>query len=82
MAQSFSDANRLSLTMPTLEGFLLNDLIDRSLLLEQDVKDLSIQSKADSMALVYQDCIFDKKVFYAKNVGIRSRIKKEAGGEF
>ncbi|CAG8834316.1 14609_t:CDS:1, partial [Cetraspora pellucida] len=50
--------------MPTLEGFLLDDLIDRSLLSKQE----AMQTETDPMTLVYRDCLFDKEVFYAKNV--------------
>ncbi|KAF0562509.1 protein nynrin [Gigaspora margarita] len=56
-----------------LEGTLLDDPVDRSLLSEEEVKNLAIQTEADPITLVYQDCLFDNKVFYAKNVGIRSK---------
>ncbi|GES87872.1 uncharacterized protein LOC110854461 [Rhizophagus clarus] len=56
--------------MPALEGSLLDNLLDKSLLLEQEAKDLAIRFEADPITLVYQDCLFGKKVFYAKNVGI------------
>ena len=55
--------------MPALEGSLLDDPIDRSLLSEQE----AMRTEADPMTLVYQDCLFDKEVFYTKNVGIRSK---------
>uniref|UniRef100_U9SPY4 DNA-directed DNA polymerase n=1 Tax=Rhizophagus irregularis (strain DAOM 181602 / DAOM 197198 / MUCL 43194) TaxID=747089 RepID=U9SPY4_RHIID len=56
--------------MPTLEGSLLDNSIDKSLLSERETRDLAMQSEADPMSLVYWDCLFDKKVFYAKDVGI------------
>src|SRR6185312_14508927 len=56
-----------------LEGPLLDDPIDRSLLSEQEAKDLALRTEADSMTLVYQNCLFDKEVFYAKNIGICSK---------
>ena len=59
--------------MPTLEGSLLDDLIDRLLLSEQEAKDLTMRTEADPMTLVYQDCLFGKEVFHTKNVGIRSK---------
>ena len=59
--------------MPTLEGSLLDDPVDRSSMSEQETRDLAMRARADPMTLVYQDCLFDKKVFYAKNVGIRSK---------
>jgi hypothetical protein len=59
--------------MPTLEGSLLDAPIDKSLLSEQETKDLAMRSEADPMTLVYLDCLFRKEVFYAKNVGIRSK---------
>ncbi|CAG8741982.1 14448_t:CDS:1, partial [Rhizophagus irregularis] len=42
----------------------------KSLLSERETRDLAMQSEADPMSLVYWDCLFDKKVFYAKDVGI------------
>ena len=59
--------------MPALEGSLLDDPIDRSLLSEQEANNLAMRTEADPMTLVYQDCLFGKEVFYAKNVGIRSK---------
>ena len=59
--------------MPALEGSLLDNPVDRSLLLEQEANNLAMRTEADPMTLVYWDCLFDKEVFYAKNVGIRSR---------
>ncbi|GBC00482.1 hypothetical protein RclHR1_38750001 [Rhizophagus clarus] len=59
--------------MPNLEGFLLDEPIDKSSLSEQEAKDLAIQTETDLMTLVYRDCLFGKEVFYAKNVGIRSK---------
>ena len=59
--------------MPNLEGSLLDDPIDKSSLSEQEAKDLAMRTEADPMTLVYRDCLFGKKVFYAKNVGIRSK---------
>src|SRR5947207_2560618 len=60
--------------MPTLEESLLDDLINRSLLSEQEAKDLTMRTEADPMTLVlYRDCLFGKEVFHAKNVGIRSK---------
>ncbi|CAG8576317.1 4065_t:CDS:2 [Ambispora gerdemannii] len=50
--------------MPTLEGSLLDDPIDKSLLTDQEAKDLAMRTEADSMTL---------EVFHAKNVGIRSK---------
>ena len=55
--------------MPALEGSLLDDLIDRSLLSEQE----AMRTEADPMTLVYRDCLFGNEVFYAKNVGIWSK---------
>src|ERR1700752_441941 len=55
--------------MPALEEYLLDDPIDRSLLSEQE----AIRTEADPMTLVYRDYLFDKEVFYAKNVGICSK---------
>ena len=63
----------MNLYMPALEGSLLDDPIDRSLLLEQEANNLAMWTKADPMTLVYRDCLFGKEVFYAKNVGIRSK---------
>jgi hypothetical protein len=59
--------------MPTLEGSLLDNPLDKSLLTEQEAKYLAMRSEADPMTLVYRDCLFGKEVFYAKNVGIRSK---------
>src|SRR6185312_8084594 len=59
-----------NLYMPALEGSLLDDPIDRSLLSEQEANSLAMRTKADPMTLVYQDCLFGKEVFYAKNIGI------------
>ncbi|CAG8657100.1 4385_t:CDS:2, partial [Scutellospora calospora] len=53
----------------SLEGSLLDDLINRSLLSEQE----AMRTEADLMTLVYQDCLFSNEVFYAKNVGIQSK---------
>ena len=55
--------------MPSLEGSLLDDPIDKSLLTEQE----AMRSEADPMTLVYRDCLFGKEVFHAKNVGFRSK---------
>ena len=52
--------------MPGLEGSLLDDLIDKSSLSEQE----AMRAEADPMTLVYQDYLFGKEVFHAKNVGI------------
>ncbi|GBB99230.1 hypothetical protein RclHR1_34590001, partial [Rhizophagus clarus] len=41
----------------------LNDPIDKSSLSEQK----AMRANADPMTLVYQDCLFDKEVFHAKN---------------
>ncbi|RIA93135.1 hypothetical protein C1645_819763 [Glomus cerebriforme] len=43
--------------MPSLEGSLLNDLIDKSSLTEQE----AMRTEADPMTLVYRDCLFEKK---------------------
>ncbi|GBB94053.1 hypothetical protein RclHR1_22800003 [Rhizophagus clarus] len=51
--------------MITLEGSLLDDPIDKSSLSEQE----AMRADADPMTLVYQDCLFGKEVFHAKNVG-------------
>ena len=60
--------------MPSLEESLLDDPIDNSSLSEQEAKDLTMRTEADPMTLVlYQDCLFGKEVFHAKNVGIRSK---------
>ena len=58
---------------PTLEGSLLNDPIDKSLLTDQEIKNIDMRSKADPMTLVYRDCLFNDEVFYAKNIGFRSK---------
>ncbi|GBB96747.1 hypothetical protein RclHR1_28220001 [Rhizophagus clarus] len=55
--------------MPSLEGSLLDDPIDKSSLSEQE----AIRADADPMTLVYRDCLFGKEVFHAKNVGFRSK---------
>ncbi|GES76188.1 uncharacterized protein LOC114539624 [Rhizophagus clarus] len=52
--------------MPALEGSLLDDPIDKLLLTEQE----AMRAETDPITLVYQDCLFGKEVFYAKNVGI------------
>jgi hypothetical protein len=59
--------------MPSLEGSLLDDPIDKTSLSEQEAKDLAMRTEADPLTLVYRDCLFGKEVFYAKNVGIRSK---------
>ncbi|CAG8670961.1 4367_t:CDS:2, partial [Scutellospora calospora] len=59
--------------MLALEGFLLDDPVDRSLLTEQEANDLAMRTKADPMTLVYRNCLFGNEVFHAKNVGIRSK---------
>ncbi|CAG8831997.1 8743_t:CDS:2, partial [Cetraspora pellucida] len=59
--------------MPALEGSLLDDPIDRSLLTEQEANDLAMRTEADLMTLVYRDCLFGNEVFHAKNVGIQSK---------
>src|SRR5436189_855882 len=59
--------------MPNLEGSLLDDPLDMSSLSEQEARDLAMRTEADPMTLVYRDCLFSKEVFYAKNVGIRSK---------
>ncbi|CAG8495392.1 24577_t:CDS:2 [Cetraspora pellucida] len=55
--------------MPVLERSLQDNPIDRSLLLEQE----AMRTESDLMTLVYQDSLFDKEVFYAKNIGIHSK---------
>src|SRR5215469_984911 len=55
--------------MPSLEGSLLDDPIDKTSLTEQEV----MRTEADPMTLVYRDCLFGKEVFHAKNVDIRSK---------
>jgi hypothetical protein len=55
--------------MPSLEGSLLDNPIDKSSLSEQEI----MRAEADPMTLVYRDCLFGKEVFHAKNVGIRSK---------
>jgi hypothetical protein len=57
----------------SLGGSLLDDPVDRSSMSEQEAKDLAMRTDADPMTLVYQDCLFGKEVFYAKNIGIRSK---------
>ena len=59
--------------MPALEGSLLDDSIDRSLLSEQEANNLAMRTEADPITLVYCDCLFGKEVFYAKNIGIWSK---------
>ena len=59
--------------MPSLEGSLLDDPIDRSSMTEQEARDITMRADADPMTLVYRDCLFGKEVFHAKNVGIRSK---------
>ncbi|CAG8468425.1 2010_t:CDS:10 [Cetraspora pellucida] len=39
--------------MPALEGFLLDDSVDRSLLTEQEANDLAMRTKADSITLAF-----------------------------
>jgi hypothetical protein len=56
--------------MPSLEGSLLDNPIDKSSLSEQETKELAMRTEADPMTLVYRDCLFGKEVFHAKNVGI------------
>jgi hypothetical protein len=58
---------------PLLGGSLLDDLIDSSSMSEQEARDLAMRTEADPMTLVYRDCLFDKEIFYAKNMGIRSK---------
>jgi hypothetical protein len=55
--------------MPSLEGSLLDNPIDKSSLSEQEI----MRTEADPMTLVYRDCLFGKEVFHAKTVGIRSK---------
>ena len=55
--------------MPSLEGYLLDNPIDKFSLLEQEI----MRAEADPMTLVYRDCLFGKEVFHVKNVGIRSK---------
>ncbi len=43
----------MDLYMLTLEGSLLDNLINKILLLEEKAKDLIIQTEADPMTLVY-----------------------------
>src|SRR5277367_1477371 len=57
----------------SLEGSLLDDPIDKSLLSEQEAKDLAMRTAADPMTLVYRDCLFGKEVFHAKNIGFRTK---------
>ncbi|GBC04857.1 hypothetical protein RclHR1_05900004 [Rhizophagus clarus] len=59
--------------MPSLMRTYLSDYLAKILLTEQEAKDLIIRIKADPMIIVYQDCLFGKEVFHAKNVGIRSK---------
>ncbi len=56
-----------------LKGFLLNNLIDRSLLSEQEAKKLAMWNEVNLITLIYQDCFFDKEIFHNKNVGIWSK---------
>jgi hypothetical protein len=58
---------------PTLEGSLLDDPIDKSLLTDQEIKNIDIRSKTDPMTLIYRDCLFNDEVFHAKNIGFRSK---------
>ncbi|GBB95755.1 hypothetical protein RclHR1_26050001 [Rhizophagus clarus] len=51
--------------MTTLKGSLLDNPIDKSSLSEQE----AMRADADPMTLVYQDCLFGKEVFHAKNIG-------------
>src|SRR5215472_1511145 len=55
--------------MPSLEGSLLDDPIDKATLTEQE----AMQFEANPMNLVYWDCLFGKEVFHVKNVGIQSK---------
>lgn len=57
----------------SLRGSLLDDLVDRSLMSEQEARDLVIRTEAGPITLIYRDCLFRKEVFYAKNMGIRSK---------
>src|SRR5271170_1261758 len=58
---------------PSLEGSLLDNLIDKSLLSEQEAKDLAMRTAADPMTLVYRNYLFGKEVFHAKNIGLRTK---------
>ncbi|GBB95615.1 hypothetical protein RclHR1_25780001 [Rhizophagus clarus] len=58
--------------MPSLEGSLLDDPIDKSSLSEQE----AMRADADPMTqveIIYQDCLFGKEVFHVKNVSFRSK---------
>src|SRR2546429_5091592 len=47
--------------MPNLKGSLLDDLIDKFSLSEQEAKDLAMRTETDPMTLVYRDCLFGKE---------------------
>jgi hypothetical protein len=47
--------------MPTLEGSLLNDSVDRLSLLKQEARDLIMRTETDPMILVYRDCLLVRK---------------------
>ena len=49
--------------LPSLDGTLLEDPVDNTKVF-------------DPMTQVYRDCLFNKEVFHAKNVGIRSKDHK------
>src|SRR5277367_2271166 len=50
--------------MPIPDGSLLDNPIDKSLLTEQEAKNLAMRTDADPITLVYQDCLFEKEVFH------------------
>src|SRR5277367_5869850 len=58
---------------PFLEGSLLDNPIDKSLLSEQEAKDLAMRTAADPITLVYWNYLFGKEVFHAKNIGFRTK---------
>ena len=61
----------IDIYMSSLEGFLLDDSIDKFSLPEQEAKYLAMWTDADHMTLVYLDCLFGKELFHAKNMSIR-----------
>ncbi|PKK56950.1 hypothetical protein RhiirC2_798968 [Rhizophagus irregularis] len=61
---------------PSLGVSLLDDLVDRSSMSEQETRDLAMRTEVDPMTLVYRDCLFGKEVFYAKNVALERDVTK------
>ncbi|CAG8727741.1 20154_t:CDS:10, partial [Cetraspora pellucida] len=67
----------MNLYMTALEGSLLDNPIDKSLLSEQE----AMRTEADPMTLVYRDCLFGNKVFYAKNIAYKNFVSNRISPE-